>query len=55
MRDARTLSQTPPYGPVGTFNGFKLDAPLLERIDYVLLSPQLFRVVGHLPANAAAR
>ena len=40
LRDARTLSQTPPYGPVGTFNGFKLDAPLLERIDYVLLSPQ---------------
>jgi endonuclease/exonuclease/phosphatase family metal-dependent hydrolase len=39
LRDARTLSQTPPYGPVGTFNGFKLDAPLLERIDYVLLSP----------------
>jgi endonuclease/exonuclease/phosphatase family metal-dependent hydrolase len=24
---------------VGTFNGFKLDAPLLEHIDYVLLSP----------------
>jgi endonuclease/exonuclease/phosphatase family metal-dependent hydrolase len=40
LRDARALSQTPPYGPVGTFNGFKLDAPLLERIDYVLLSPQ---------------
>ena len=39
LRDARALSQTPPYGPVGTFNGFKLDAPLLERIDYVLLSP----------------
>lgn len=40
LRDARTLSQTPPYGPVGTFNGFKLDAPLLDRIDYVMLSPQ---------------
>jgi endonuclease/exonuclease/phosphatase family metal-dependent hydrolase len=23
---------------MGTFNGFKLDAPLLARIDYVLLS-----------------
>jgi endonuclease/exonuclease/phosphatase family metal-dependent hydrolase len=38
LRDARSLSQTPPYGPMGTFNGFKLDAPLLARIDYVLLS-----------------
>lgn len=39
LRDARTWSQSPPYGPVGTFNGFKLDAPLRDRIDYVLLSP----------------
>ena len=39
LRDARAVSQTPPYGPVGTLNGFKLDAPLLDRIDYVLLSP----------------
>ncbi|RVU43810.1 endonuclease/exonuclease/phosphatase family protein [Rubrivivax rivuli] len=40
LRDARNLSATPPEGPVGTFNGFKPDAPLLARIDYVLLSPQ---------------
>ncbi len=26
-RDAYTLSETPPYGPVGTFNGFKWDTP----------------------------
>jgi endonuclease/exonuclease/phosphatase family metal-dependent hydrolase len=38
LRDARSLSQTPPYGPVGTSNGFKRDAPLLDRIDYVLLT-----------------
>jgi endonuclease/exonuclease/phosphatase family metal-dependent hydrolase len=25
---------------VGTFNDFKLDAPLLDRIDYVFVSPQ---------------
>lgn len=40
LRDARTQSRTPPYGPLGTFNGFNLDAPLLDRIDYVLLSPE---------------
>lgn len=39
LGDARSLSQIPPYGPVGTFNGFKLDAPLVARIDYVLLTP----------------
>jgi endonuclease/exonuclease/phosphatase family metal-dependent hydrolase len=31
---------------VGTFNGFRLDAPLRDRIDYVLLSPQ-WRVLRH--------
>lgn len=39
LRDAYRVSATPPYGPAGTFNGFKLDAPLLDRIDYVFLGP----------------
>jgi endonuclease/exonuclease/phosphatase family metal-dependent hydrolase len=39
LADARTVSATPPYGPVGTFNDFKLDAPMAERIDYVFVSP----------------
>lgn len=38
--DARLVSRTPPYGPVGTFNDFRIDAPLAERIDYVFLSPE---------------
>ena len=40
LRDSRTVSQTPPYGPVGTFNDFKIDAPLKERIDYIFLGPR---------------
>jgi endonuclease/exonuclease/phosphatase family metal-dependent hydrolase len=40
MRDARSATETPPYGPVGTFNDFKLDAPMLERIDYVFVGPR---------------
>ena len=40
LRDARQVSEAPPYGPVGTFNGFKLDAPLKERIDYIFLGPR---------------
>jgi endonuclease/exonuclease/phosphatase family metal-dependent hydrolase len=31
----------PPYGPVGTANGFKLDAPLKNRIDYIFVSPSI--------------
>jgi len=38
LADARPLSATPPYGPVGTFNGFRLDAPMADRIDYIFVS-----------------
>lgn len=38
LRDARAISKAPPYGPVGTFNGFKLDSPLADRIDYIFVS-----------------
>jgi endonuclease/exonuclease/phosphatase family metal-dependent hydrolase len=46
FRDARQVSETPPYGPVGTLNGFKLDAPFIERIDYVWLGPR-WRVLDY--------
>lgn len=39
LLDARQSSQTPPYGPVGTFNGFRIDAPMDQRIDYVFHTP----------------
>ncbi|QGY45985.1 endonuclease [Maribellus comscasis] len=35
LNDSREVSEEPPYGPVGTFEGFKLDAPLENRIDYI--------------------
>ena len=38
LRDARAASSTPPYGPVGTFQGFDLAAPLADRIDYIFVS-----------------
>lgn len=37
MRDARQASQSPPYGPVGTFNAFRLDAAMQDRIDYIFV------------------
>jgi endonuclease/exonuclease/phosphatase family metal-dependent hydrolase len=41
LRDAREISAEPPYGPEGTFNDFKLDSPLPERIDYIFVGPKI--------------
>ncbi len=41
LSDAREVSQEPPYGPEGSFNGFNFTAPLKERIDYIFTSKQL--------------
>ena len=38
MKDSFEITETPPYGPVGTFNGFNIDADLSSnRIDYVFV------------------
>ena len=39
LRDARTLSETPPYGPEGTFNAFKWVPERERRIDYLFVTP----------------
>lgn len=41
LRDAREISTEPAYGPVGTFNDFKLDAPERERIDYIFVDARI--------------
>ena len=38
LNDAYQVTAMPPYCPVGTFNSFKLDAPMEKRIDYVFVS-----------------
>lgn len=38
LKDSRTVSKDAPYGPSGTFNGFKFDSPLKERIDYIFVN-----------------
>ncbi|MBC8156169.1 MAG: endonuclease/exonuclease/phosphatase family protein [Bacteroidetes bacterium] len=38
LNDSYTVSALPPYGPIGTFNGFKMTAPLADRIDYIFVS-----------------
>ena len=37
MADSREVSEEPPYGPVGTFQSFNIDAPMENRIDYVFV------------------
>ena len=46
MRDAYRISQAPPYGPVGTFNNFQLDAAMNERVDYIFVD-QHFDVIKY--------
>lgn len=38
LSDSYAVTQQPPYGPEGTFNAFKFDAPMKVRIDYIFVS-----------------
>lgn len=38
LDDSKEVSIEPPYGPEGTFNGFKFDSPLKDRIDYIFVN-----------------
>jgi len=38
LNDTYVVSKQPPYGPVGTSNGFVFTAPMKHRIDYVFVS-----------------
>lgn len=38
LKDSREVTEEPPYGPYGTFNGFNIDADLSSRrIDYIFV------------------
>lgn len=41
LKDSRSISKDAPYGPTGTFNGFKFDSPLKDRIDYVFVNERI--------------
>lgn len=38
LNDSKKISKQPPYGPEGTFTGYKFDAATKDRIDYVFVS-----------------
>ncbi len=46
LSDARNLSASAPYGPKGTFTGFRIDADAAEPIDHIFVSPR-FQVTSH--------
>lgn len=41
LKDSRKASITPPYGPKGSSNSFKFDAPLDKLIDYIFVSSKI--------------
>lgn len=47
LNDARDFSQTRPFGPAGTFNGFAHDKPVTDLIDYVFVSKSGFSVLKY--------
>lgn len=46
FNDAKLISKTKPYGPNGTFNAFKYNDPIKERIDFVFVN-SLFDVLKY--------
>lgn len=41
LNDSHEITKQPPYGPQGTFNSFKFDAPMDKRIDYIFVSKNI--------------
>lgn len=38
LNDSKTICLSRPFGPVGTFNGFRFGEPVVNRIDYIFTS-----------------
>ncbi|MCF7567852.1 endonuclease/exonuclease/phosphatase family protein [Sabulilitoribacter arenilitoris] len=38
LNDTKKVSELKPFGPTGTFNGFKFNKPVANRIDYIFTS-----------------
>ena len=40
LNDSKTVSKQMPFGPSGTFNGFKFHEPVTQLIDYIFISKE---------------
>ena len=47
LNDTKRVSVSKPFGPIGTFNGFKFDKPISNRIDYIFTSKQGVEVLKY--------
>jgi endonuclease/exonuclease/phosphatase family metal-dependent hydrolase len=48
MNDTRDISEAKPFGPSGTFNGFKHNDPVTLLIDYIFISKNnIFKIKKH--------
>jgi len=44
FNDSKTSCLSKPFGPIGTFNGFKFDQPVVDRIDYIFTTKSNIKV-----------
>lgn len=55
LRDSRNISENPPSGPIGTFNGFDVSHPLDRRIDYIFVDENIsvhqYKVINEIQDN----
>ena len=47
LNDTKKVSVLKPFGPTGTFNGFKFNKPVSNRIDYIFTSKKLIKVLKY--------
>lgn len=44
LYDSKTNCLSKPFGPVGTYNGFRFDQPVIDRIDYIFTSKRNIQI-----------
>ncbi len=47
LNDSKTVSVSKPFGPIGTFNGFKTNKPVIHRIDYIFTDKNQITVLKY--------
>ena len=47
LNDSKKVSTAKPFGPTGTFNGFKFNEPISNRIDYIFTSKHNIKVLKY--------
>ena len=48
LKDAQNLSESEPYGPIGTFTGFNPHEKIVDRIDYIFVRKMMVKSYIHI-------